>query len=123
MSFFRAKPPDKLNICLVTKKFPYPGRGEDDNYLWPIARGIVKLGHKLTILAWQNPRGKTEYISENVRVYFLGELINNPTRKHFATQAFRKFIELQEQNPFHIVHSLDESGLLIGNNRKRFGIA
>jgi 1,2-diacylglycerol 3-alpha-glucosyltransferase len=124
MAFFRPELPEKLNICLVTKKFPNPARSteDSDSYIWPIAKNIVSRGHSLTVLAWQNPKGKAEYISPHLRVFFLGERINNSSRKHFPTQAFRKFVELHEQNPFHIVHSLDESGIQIGEKRKIFGV-
>ncbi len=118
-SFFRSKNEfEKLNICLITKKFPYPGRGGEENYLWPMARGLADRGHDVTVLTWQNPRGRTEIITQHFRAFFLGEKkgVNN---RQFPTLAYRKFLELHEARPFQVVHSLDESGELIGRDHKK----
>lgn len=72
--FKRNTIPSKLNICLIIKKFPYPGREGDETYLWPIARGMAKQGHDVVVLSWKNPRGRAEIISGNVKAYFLGEI-------------------------------------------------
>jgi 1,2-diacylglycerol 3-alpha-glucosyltransferase len=124
MSFFnRNADYPRLNICLITKKFPYPGRGGEENYLWPMARGLADRGHDVTVLTWQNPRGRSEIITQHFRAFFLGE--RNSEKKgslnyrQFPTHAYRKFNELHAAKPFQIVHSLDESGYLIGRERKR----
>jgi glycosyltransferase involved in cell wall biosynthesis len=117
-SFFGSKKEfEKLNICLITKKFPYPGRGGEDNYLWPMARGLADRGHDVTVLTWTNPRGRAELITQHFRAYFLGEKKGVNVRQ-FPTLAYRKFLELHLERPFQIVHSLDESGALIGRDRK-----
>jgi glycosyltransferase involved in cell wall biosynthesis len=123
MSFWRRTTlPDKLNICLVTRKFPYPGRGDDENYLWPLAQGLARRGHDVTVLSWLNPRGRPEIISDHVRAYFLGENKRSPHR-NFPDMVWHKFEELHTAKPFHIVHSLDEAALMIGKNRKKYGVA
>jgi 1,2-diacylglycerol 3-alpha-glucosyltransferase len=123
MAFFWHKPaPTKLNICLVTKKFPYPGRESDENYLWPMARGLAKRGHDVVVFSWTNPRGKAEIVSGNVRALFLGEQ-KYARRAQFSQMVLDKFEELHAQKQFHIVHGLDESALLIGRHRKRLGVA
>jgi len=122
MAFWQQNPlPQKLNICLVTKRFPYPGRGEDETYIWPLARGLAKRGHEVVVLAWQNPRGRPEIISDRVRSYFLGE---GKHVKHlsFAELVARKFAELHAQKPFHIVHGLDSAALPIAQKRKDYGV-
>ena len=121
MSIIRPYVPDKLNVCLITKKFPYPGRGSDENYLWPVARGLAKRGHEVTVLSWQNPRGKAEIQTDHVRAFFLGER-KGATLRQFPQLAYRKFLDLHTSKPFHIVHSLDESGFLIARERRRLKI-
>ena len=118
---FRPYVPEKLNICLITKKFPYPGRGSEENYLWPVARGLAKKGHEVTVLSWQNPRGRPEIVADRVRAYFLGERKGVALRQ-FPQLLHRKFSELHANKPFHIVHSLDDSGLMIARERRRFKI-
>lgn len=113
--------PKKLNICLITKKFPYPGRDGDETYLWPIARGMAKLGHDVVVLSWKNPSGKAEIISGNVKAYFLGEQ-KNARLGEFPELVLRKFENLHMQKRFHIIHSLDNSAYLIGKNRKSYGV-
>ncbi len=118
---FRPYVPEKLNICLITRKFPYPGRGSEENYLWPVARGLAQKGHEVTVLSWQNPRGRPEIVADRVRAYFLGERKGVALRQ-FAHLAHRKFLELHAAKPFHIVHSLDDSGILIARERRRLKI-
>src|SRR4030067_1214405 len=109
MPLFRRKPlPKKLNICIVTKKFPYPGREGDDNYLWPLARGLASHGHSVVVFSWKNPRGLPEIISGQVKAYFLGEQ-NRARNYSFSQLVLKKFEELHQQKPFHIVHGLDDA--------------
>jgi 1,2-diacylglycerol 3-alpha-glucosyltransferase len=122
MAFFkRPSPPEKLNICLVTRKFPYPGRGSDENYLWPIARGLARRGHDVVVLSWQNPRGQSEIISGRIKAFFLGEKLKSP-RATFSQLVLNKFEELHAQRPFHIVHALDDAARLISKNRKKYKV-
>lgn len=121
-SFFQSyKQPEKLHICLITKKFPYPGRGDDDSYLWPIARGLAERGHEVVVLSWQNPYGRPEIRSGQVKAFFLGEG-RSVSKSRFPLLALTKFMELHAEKPFHIVHGLDESALLIGKERKTLGV-
>src|SRR6185312_335564 len=41
----------------------------------------------------------------------------------FPQMVLRKFQELHSQTPFHLVHSLDASGIEIGLRRKPLGVA
>lgn len=124
MSFFKRRPllPDHLNICLIANKFPVWGRASDHGFLWPVARGLVKKGHQVTVLSWRNTSGDTEVLRDGVKVYFLGELYGRSTLS-FAELADRKFSELHAQTPFHLVHSIDASGSIIAQKKKTYGIA
>lgn len=122
MSFFSPRVyPEKLNICLVTKKYPNPGRDTDGSYLWPIAQALSKQGHEVVVLSWQHPKGKTEIIDGHVKAYFLGAP-QNISRFTFAQLVQRKFELLHAVKPFHIVHSLDNSAYLIGKARKQYDV-
>lgn len=123
-SLFRKRQPlpEKLSICIVANKFPILGRAADHGFLWPIARGLAQRGHRVVVLAWKNPQGKKEIFHDNVMAYFLGEpFAMNPSK--FPDLALSKFRELHRETPFHIVHSIDSNGLLIGQLRKEFGVA
>jgi len=113
---------ESLNICLVSRRFPLAGSSGDVGFLWPIARGLVRLGHTVSVISWRN-RARLGFIeSHGVKAYFLGEG-NAAPPESFADLALRKFQELHRQTPFHLVHSLDESGLEIGLQRKTLGVA
>ncbi len=50
--------PESLNICLVANRFQILSRSTDHGFLWPIARGLAKQGHKVTIISTKSPIGK-----------------------------------------------------------------
>lgn len=114
--------PEKLNICLVSRKFPILGRAADHGFLWPIARRLAESGHKVTVLSWKNPQGKKEILQDDVMAFFLGEGTYH-TLDQFPELVRNKFISLHHERPFHIVHSIDRSGYLIGKKRKQLKVA
>ncbi len=118
MAFWQKKQIErqKLNICFVTKRFPYPGK-DDDSYLWPMARELTRRGHSVEVLAFQNPYHRKEIQSGNVHAQFLGET-KQAARRNFANLVYEQFSLMHKKKPFHIVHSLDQSGTVIGRHRK-----
>jgi glycosyltransferase involved in cell wall biosynthesis len=121
--FFRQKPlPQQLNICLVGARFPVLGRQARESFLFPVARSLARKGHKVTILSWQNPQNR-EYVEggPNISAYFLG-YGSRANRRDFPRLVEKKFLELHAKEPFHVVHGLDASALLIGRNKKQYGV-
>ena len=110
----KKKLPEKLNICIVAKNFPMLGRATEYGFLWPIARNLAQK-HDITVLAWSNPENKLEIVQDGVKAYFLFE---KGKMKNFPQMAYEKFLELNQVNEFHIVHSIDANGLVIGKNKK-----
>lgn len=125
--FFSSKPlPKQLNICLVGARFPVLGRAARESFLFPIARSLAKKGHKVTILSWQNPQNRSYVESSTpdgnmIRAYFLG-YEPRANRRDFPFLAEKKFLELHQQEPFHVVHGLDASALQIGRKKKIYGV-
>ena len=113
--------PERLNICLIARKFPLLGRAADHGFLWPVARGLAKRGHQVTVLAWKNPRGESFIEQEGVKAYFIGEAANYTT-KNYQTRAEQKFRELHQKEAFNIVHSIDSGAFWIGKNKKKYQI-
>ena len=116
--------PENLNICLVAKTFPYLGRASDHGFMWPIARGLAKKGHHVTVLSWQNPDHQEEVQIENVHAFFMGEK-KNVRSNEYAKLVKKKFDELHKSKRFHLVHSLDAGGYQIAKykKKKRIGVA
>lgn len=115
--------PASLNICFVASHFRVLSRNSDAGFIFPIARGLAKLGHKVTVLSTTSPLGEAEVTREGVRVFYLLEGQRHKSLQHFQHLAKIKFSELHQQDPFHIVHSLDRSGYRIAKARKEFEVA
>ena len=114
--------PKVLNICLVTTKFPLAQTAGEISFLWPIARGLVKLGHNVTVLSWRNKNRINMVERDGVKALYLGEQAG-ASLDGFPRLVLKKFSQLHSENPFHLVHSLDDSGLQIGLRRKELGVA
>lgn len=113
---------ESLNICLVSRRFPLLNSSGEVGFLWPIARGLVKQGHQVSVLTWRN-RDRLEFVErEGVKAYFLGEG-HSASSDAFPDLVLRKFQNLHKQTPFHLMHSLDGSGLKVGLLRKQLGVA
>ena len=119
MKMAKAPLPDKLRICLVANKFPLLGRAAVHGFLWPIARGLAQ-NHEVTILANKNPQGRYEIQQDDITAFYLGHRYQ---RQNFPSAVDAKFSELHVQRPFHIVHSIDNSGFKIGLKKKVYKVA
>ncbi len=113
--------PKQLNVCLVARKFPILSRSMDHGFLWPIAKGLSQLGHRVTVLASQNPQGKKEVIQDSIRAYYLKEGVSSAI--NFKDLLEKKFLELHKESPFHIVHSLDASAAILAKQKKQLKVA
>lgn len=123
MSKKRQPLPESLNICLVSNRFQILSRATDSGFLWPIARGLSKQGHKVTVISTRSPIGKTEVSRDGVTTHYVLEAGSPYKNLRFEEAALQKFSELHKKEPFHIMHSLDSSGRRIARNKKSFGVA
>ena len=120
----KIKIPDQLRICLVAYRFPILGRATDHGFLWPIAKGLAQRGHSVTVIAAKSPLGKQEVQRDGVRVFYLHEGYPNFSGMKFEQAVYQKFVQLsKEEEPFHIVHSIDKSGIEIARFKNRLNVA
>jgi glycosyltransferase involved in cell wall biosynthesis len=119
----RSRIPESLNICLISQRFPILSRTTDHGFLWPIARGLAKEGHKVTVLSANTPLKKYEVVRDGVRVFYLNENPKASTNLNFQMAVRNKFAQLHKEEPFHLVHSIDKSGFRIGIRKDDFKIA
>lgn len=111
-----------MTICLVSERFPLLNTSGEVGFLWPIARGLVKLGHRVTVISWRN-KSRLPFVEQNgVKAYFLGET-TGATIENFPSMVLRKFQTIHHETPFDLVHSLDASGVEIAERRKPLGVA
>ncbi|MBV2167778.1 MAG: glycosyltransferase family 4 protein [Bdellovibrio sp.] len=119
----KSRLPETLNICLTSHRFPILSRATDHGFLWPIAKGLAKEGHKVTVLAASSPLKKPEVTRDGVRVLFLHEGAKNLSHMNFQMAVRQRFAQLHKEDPFHLVHSIDKSGYRIGSRKKEFHVA
>ena len=115
--------PTSLKICLVGRHFQILSRSTDHGFLWPIARGLARQGHEVTVISTRSPIGKFQVSRDGITAYYLKEGNQGLARIEFSEAVYRKFTELHQKNPFHIVHSLDSSGFKIAKNKKSLKVA
>ncbi|MFZ3230774.1 MAG: glycosyltransferase family 4 protein [Pseudobdellovibrio sp.] len=114
--------PKKLRICLIGQKIHVLSRSSDTGLLWPLARGLTDRGHEVTIISTSTPLKKTEIFRDGIRAYYLNEGQPHYKTIKFSDAAHKKFVSLNKEKPFHIVHSLDESGFKIGRHKKNLNV-
>ncbi|XGC81455.1 glycosyltransferase family 4 protein [Bdellovibrio bacteriovorus] len=115
--------PESLNICLTSHRFPILSRATDLGFLWPIARGLAREGHKVTVLAASSPLKKPEVFRDGVRAYFLHEGEKNLSHMNFQMAVRQRFSQLHKEDPFHIVHSIDKSAFRIATRKEDLKVA
>lgn len=99
------------------------GRTSDQGFLWPLARGLARKGHSVTVISSKSPMGKPEITRDGVRVFYLHEGYPNMAGMPFSEAALQKFRQLHKEKPFDVVHSFDRSGYLIGKKRRKLGVS
>lgn len=119
----KSRLPETLNICLTSYRFPILSRATDHGFLWPIAKGLAREGHKVTVLSSSGALKKPEVLRDGVRVFYLHEGVKNLAHLNFQMAVRQKFAQLHKEDPFHIVHSIDKSGYRIGTRKKDLKIA
>ncbi len=117
------KLPERLRICLIGQKISVLSRSTDSGILWPLARGLTERGHEVTIISTSSPLKRAEVFRDGIRAYYLNE--NQPQYKtvRFSEAAHRKFVSLNKEKPFDLVHSLDNSGFKIGRHKEKLNIS
>lgn len=119
----RATLPEKLNVCLVTRKFPVWGRASEHGFLWVIARGLANKGHSVTVLSSEISSGQSEVDQQGVKVHYLNQGNQGRRAEVFADRVKNKFVELHSQKPFHILHSVDTSARKISPFSDKYKVA
>lgn len=115
--------PERLRICLIGQKIPVLSRSTDTGLLWPLARGLTERGHEVTIISTTTPQKRSEIFRDGIRAFYLNEGQPHYKTIRFSDAAHRKFVNLNNEKPFHIVHSLDQSGFKIGRHKHNLNIS
>lgn len=113
----------KLRICLIGQKILVQSRSSDTAMLWPLAQGLSKRGHDVTIISTSSPLKKSEIIRDGIKAYYIYDDIKIKSKHHkFVDLCHKKFTQLHNEKPFDLVHSLDNSAYKIGRHKKSFNV-
>ncbi len=115
MAFFEKPVPENLNICLITRKIPTIG------FLIPIAKGLLQRGHRVTLIAQTESDLNQWLLPDGLSVQAVST--RGRDRKAAQEKVKRVFEDLHAKNPFHVVHSMDSAGQLIGESKKKYDVA
>lgn len=119
-------PLEKKNFkfCLVAKKFPFIGRNGPKGFLWPIAKGLAKVGHDVTVLTWESPFNEPELVQDGVRAIYLAKNhLEKFNSQVFSQRLKNKFDLLHSEKPFNLLHSLCPETSAITNQKKDYNLA
>ncbi len=113
----------KLRICLIGQKILVQSRSSDTGMLWPLAQGLSRKGHDVTIISTTSPIKKAELFRDGIKAYYLYDGAAGKSKVlAFADQVLKKFLSLHQDKPFDIVHSVDDSAFKIGRNKKSLNV-
>lgn len=115
--------PDRLKICFISKKLPRGGAAADYGYLWPLCRSLVKRNHEVSVITADAVKSGTSNVADGVKIHYVeSPIIGDP--KTALKEAFLDcFEELHLENPFDLVHNVDDSGYLIALHKKELSFA
>lgn len=111
-----------MRICLIGHKIHVQSRAADTGLLWPLARGLSERGHDVTIISTTSPLKRSEIFRDGIKAYYLFDGGRQFKMLRFQDAALKKFIQLHQEKPFDLVHSLDDSAFKIGRLKKRLQV-
>ena len=111
-----------LKICLIAEKFPVMGSTRTHGFIGPVAHGLVKAGHKVSVIAWNNPVEEKKINQNGVKIHFVSQRRSHLTDR-LKKKICEKFFQLHSEETFHIIHSLTPMTNQMGAQKKNLGLA
>lgn len=111
-----------LRICIISRRFQILSRASDQGVIWTVAKGLVKLGHHVTVLSYTSPINQFKIEREGIEAYFLNDQGSQFKRTSFDESIYQLFLQLHKAKPFDLVHCLDNSGIKLAKNKKQLKV-
>ncbi len=114
--------PVLMNICVVTRTTLFHSMGGMEQHLRMLVEGLVKIGHRVTVITTAHP-GHEQFIEKNgVSYHFLKGAKPGRYSRRLAARTLRKFKQLHSLDPFDVIHSesMGPGGLLAASVNKKF---
>lgn len=98
-----------MKTCIFSKYLPIHLKGGMESHVRDLVNGLVKRGHRITIITAPHPQGIKKEEKENLTIYYLR---NEPKylREKFYRKSAQLFKELNKKEKFDIVHSQSTLG-------------
>jgi glycosyltransferase involved in cell wall biosynthesis len=87
-----------------------------------LCEGLVKRGHKVTIISTRHPDGKEYEEVNGIKIYYLIKTGFSTYWKKWGKESLRKFDRLNRAKSFDIVFSQSFSGYYFAINKKKYRI-
>ncbi len=98
-----------MNICVFAKGLPVHATGGMEIHVQEVVNGLIKKGHKVTIITTKHPDDIATEDKGNLHIYYLGGKSLKCTNKFYKESA-KLFEKLNLEDRFDIVHSQSTSG-------------
>lgn len=100
-----------MNICVIAKSLPTHVIGGMEIHVQELVEGILKKGHRVTVITTKHPKGIDKEEKKNLKIYYVGDEPIKYTKKFYEESA-EIFDKLNKYEKFDIVHS--QSAAAIG---------
>ncbi|MGB8216467.1 MAG: glycosyltransferase family 4 protein [Candidatus Methanoperedens sp.] len=98
-----------MNICIFAKGLPVHATGGMEIHVQEVVNGLIRKGHKVTIITTKHPDDIATEDKGNLHVYYLDGKPLKCTNKFYKKSA-KLFEKLNLEERFDIVHSQSTSG-------------
>ena len=98
-----------MNICMFAKGLPVHVQGGMEMHVEDLINGLVKRGHRVTVITTKHPRGIKREGDKNLKIYYVGDKPLKYTKTFFKESA-ELFKALSKQEDFDIAHSQSIAG-------------
>jgi len=98
-----------MNICMFAKGLPVHVQGGMEMHVEDLINGLVKRGHRVTVITTKHPRGIKREEDKNLKIYYVGDKPLKYTKTFFKESA-ELFEAISKQEGFDIVHSQSIAG-------------
>lgn len=109
-----------MNICILTRTMPAHHLGGMEMHTKDLAEGLVKKGHKVTIVTTKNPKKGYEEVN-GIKIHYLKNTKPGKYSRSWWEESAKKFGELNRTENFDIVHSqsIGAYGFFMKNKRDK----
>ncbi len=113
-----------MNICMFSRIMPVHSAGGMQDHVQTLSAGLVKRGHRVTVITTARADGNEFEIIDGVRVHFLRDAPLGRNTNAYWFGAAQKFIELHAIEHFDILHSqsVGAYGVWRRGLHRRFGL-